>query len=342
MGIATTVNSLMFDVMTYDNVQKIVNNVSAVSGVSLKAYPDFSVESNTIFMTNISSSLVSTEWTYVFIRGIKNPAAYLPLNFTLTYYVLTGASRTLEWILQAPLTYYISSPPKYLSIDSVSVSDSDLLYPSVYTFSFSSDNGDFIAIDGVKLSYIIVIPTFYKSTVWANGQMVCQFAELGVASPCTNYETEVIITETFAANLTSLTLTITSILNPSLETYCDTDDVTLLSQTFFRIRIIEVKSNKFMFESSSVVDGDNCLKFSSVRIPISLEHSLVMVAGLAYNLTYGLEKPASNLKIRASTTVNGFSFSPSMVEFNDYYTLKKSTTIYLRSDISPGTYTISF
>lgn len=97
-----------------------------------------------------------------------------------------------------------------------------------------------------------------------------------------------------------------------------------------------------MFESSSVVDSTNCLKFYSTRIPISLEHPLVMVAGLAYNITYGITKPASNLKIKAKTTANGFSFSPDTVEFNDYYSLKKTTTIYLRSDIAPGVYTISF
>lgn len=97
-----------------------------------------------------------------------------------------------------------------------------------------------------------------------------------------------------------------------------------------------------MFESSSVVDSSNCLKFESKRIPISLEHSLVMVAGLAYNITYGIAKPASNLKIKAKTTANGFSFSPDTVEFNDYYSLKKTTTVYLRSDIAPGNYTITF
>lgn len=68
----------------------------------------------------------------------------------------------------------------------------------------------------------------------------------------------------------------------------------------------------------------------------------MMVAGLAYNITYGIAKPASNLKIKAKTTANGFSFSPDTVEFNDYYSLKKTTTVYLRSDIAPGNYTITF
>lgn len=68
----------------------------------------------------------------------------------------------------------------------------------------------------------------------------------------------------------------------------------------------------------------------------------MMVAGLVYNLTYGIDKPASNLKIRASTDAIGFTFEPAMVEFNDYYVLQKTSTIYLRSDIAPGTYTITF
>lgn len=67
-----------------------------------------------------------------------------------------------------------------------------------------------------------------------------------------------------------------------------------------------------------------------------------MVAGLAYNITYGITKPASNLRITAKSSANGLSFVPSTVEFNDYYTLKKTTTVYLRSDIAPGTYTVNF
>jgi hypothetical protein len=81
----------------------------------------------------------------------------------------------LEWVLQAPLTYFISNPPQYLSINSITVSDHDLLYPAVYTFSFSGANGNFIAIAGKRLSYIIVIPIFYKNTVWANGEFTCKF-----------------------------------------------------------------------------------------------------------------------------------------------------------------------
>lgn len=96
-------------------------------------------------------------------------------NFTIAYYIESITSRTLQWVLQAPLTYYISSPPQYLAINSVKVSDYDLLYPSVYNFTISGANGNFIAIAGKKLSYIIVIPSFYKNTVWANGQITCKF-----------------------------------------------------------------------------------------------------------------------------------------------------------------------
>lgn len=97
------------------------------------------------------------------------------MNFTLTYYIDSVTYRTLQWFYQSPLAYFISPPPLYLSIDTVSVSDYDLLYPSVYTFKFSAATGNNIAVAGKRYSYIIVIPTFYKSTAWANGQLVCKF-----------------------------------------------------------------------------------------------------------------------------------------------------------------------
>lgn len=49
------------------------------------------------------------------------------------------------------------------------------------------------------------------------------------------------------SNYTSLTLTISKILNPSLPTTCDTTDITILAQTFFVIRIIDTVSNTFLF-----------------------------------------------------------------------------------------------
>ena len=119
VGITTSRKSNLFDSLTYDNVQKIINNVSAVEGVSLKAYPTITTEGNSVFLANISASLATNEWTYVFIRGVKNPSEFENKNFTLTYYILSGTSKTLQWIFNAPLTYYISSPPNYLSINSV-------------------------------------------------------------------------------------------------------------------------------------------------------------------------------------------------------------------------------
>lgn len=90
IGITTSKKSNLFNSLTYDNVQKLINNVSAVDSVSIKAYPDSSVDDNTIFMTNISETLVSNEWTYVFIRGVNNPSEYKAKDFIISYYLLTG------------------------------------------------------------------------------------------------------------------------------------------------------------------------------------------------------------------------------------------------------------
>ena len=90
IGITTSKKSNLFNSLTYDNVQKLINNVSAVDSVSIKAYPDSTVDDNTIFMTNISETLVSNEWTYVFIRGVNNPSEYEAKDFIISYYLLTG------------------------------------------------------------------------------------------------------------------------------------------------------------------------------------------------------------------------------------------------------------
>ena len=80
----------------------------------------------------------------------------------------------MQWAYKGPLTYYISPPPQYIAIDKVAVSDYDLLYPANYTFTFSASS--FIAKAGRNLSYIVVIPTFYKSILWANTKPTCKFA----------------------------------------------------------------------------------------------------------------------------------------------------------------------
>lgn len=55
IGFTTSENADLFDSLTYDNIQKVVNNVSAVNGVTLDIYPSFSVDdSNTIFMPDLA------------------------------------------------------------------------------------------------------------------------------------------------------------------------------------------------------------------------------------------------------------------------------------------------
>ena len=191
-------------------------------------------------------------------------------------------------------------------------------------------------MENTQLSYIVVIPTFYKTILWANSAPVCRFAELNTSSSCESFQSEIIVTETFTSNYSKLTLSITTLLNPLLPTTCNTTDKSLLAHTFFVVRIINPNSNNFLYESSSVVDGSNCLTFSAVRIPVSVEYSLEMIAGLSYDITFGLTKAASNLKIKSSISSSGFSFDPDTVDFNDLYTLTKSTKLFLRTDVSPG------
>ena len=332
----------IFSLLNYNNIQSLLNNASSLAGAKISSYPTFSVIGTSVYLTGIGAQVNPKLWTYVFISNIQNPSAYVYKNFTIAYYLISNGFQALQWAYQNPLTYYISPAPKYISIDSVAVSDLDLLFPAVYTFKITGSNGANIGIQGKTISYIIVIPTFYKNTLWANNPPTCKFSVLASASSCTNSNGEIIVTQAFPANYSTLTLTITSLLNPSLPTSCNTTDTSILAQTFFIVRIIDTVSNSFLFESSAVVDSTNCLTFTAVRIPISLQYSLIMSAGLAYNITYGLSKPSTSLKITAYMNNSAFTFNPQTVDFNDYYTLTKTTQLFLRSDIPAGSYVIYF
>jgi hypothetical protein len=188
IGLAVTQVNNLFQQLTYDSIQKLINNVSSVAGVSLKSYPKFSVTGNTIYLTSFTGQLSSSLWTYVLIRGINNPSNFIPSNFVLTYYLQNVQYKALNWIYNYPLNYFISPPPNYLTITSVQVSDYDLLYPSTYTFTFNSSDGHQVATAGKNLSYVIVIPTFYQNTLWANNPPTCKFSSLNRSSSCYSYQ----------------------------------------------------------------------------------------------------------------------------------------------------------
>jgi len=68
--------SNLFEKLTYNNIQRLINNVSSVAGVSLKLYPTFEVVGNTIYIKNITNQLSPSLWTYILIRGVKNPSKF--------------------------------------------------------------------------------------------------------------------------------------------------------------------------------------------------------------------------------------------------------------------------
>ena len=187
VAIANTPNSNFFASLDYNNIQALVSNSSAVNGIRVNVFPAFSATGTSVYMSNITSYISPTQWSYVFISGVHNPSSYEYANFTVAYYLISSGFQSLQWAYQYPLTYYISAPPEYIGIDNVTVSDFDLLYPANYTFTFSSTTAN-IAVANKNLSYIIVIPTFYKSVLWANGNPTCKFTQLGAASSCRSYQ----------------------------------------------------------------------------------------------------------------------------------------------------------
>lgn len=157
-------------------MQGLISNSTAVRNIRIKSYPAFTISATSIYLTNISAQINSAEWSYIFISNIQNPSAYYSANFTVAYYLISQGFQSLQWVYQNPLVYFISNPPGFISINKITVSDYDILFPSIYTFNISSFGGQFIGVANKTLSYIIVIPSFYKNTLWANSNPVCKFA----------------------------------------------------------------------------------------------------------------------------------------------------------------------
>lgn len=156
-----------------------------------------------------------------------------------------STNRTADWYFNNNLVYHISMPPNFLSIKAISASDYDLLFPSVYTFSVESLGGQQIAQPGQQLAIVITIPHFYDDTLWANLEHVCTLNTAIVT--CTRYDDEIILLKNFTTSETVFTITVSKLLNPSSPTYCNTTDVNLLVNTYFRVKIMNTLSNDILF-----------------------------------------------------------------------------------------------
>lgn len=200
VSIFLTTQNNIFSRLNYNNIQGLVTNSTSISGSFISSYPTFTVPTTGpaanrgVYLTGIGNQVDPKLWTYVFLSNVKNPSSYVYANFTIAYYLVSNGFQSLQWAFQYPLTYLISAPPQYISINSVTVSDLDLLYPATYTFNISTSNGASIGISGRTLSYIIIIPTFYKDTLWANTAPTCRFSVLSTNSNCTNSQGQIIVT----------------------------------------------------------------------------------------------------------------------------------------------------
>lgn len=344
VGVVSTPSSNVFSGLNYVNIDQLLANKTNNLGLYLYSTPDFTVDSNNRLLTinglNSLLSMDTTDWIYFMIKGIQNPSQFVQQTFKLIYSEGQTTSRIADWSFAGPLVYYISPPPNFLAITSVAASDYDLLYPAIYTFVVSSNGGINVAVSGQQLAIIITIPAFYSDTLWANNNMTCQLNS--VTSTCSRNNDEIIILRNFTSSYTSLTMVINTLLNPSSPTFCNTTDVNLLINTYFRVKIMNVLSNDILFETSATVDASTCMTFSSLRIPIAVQYPLKMSAGLIYNFSFTITKPAINLKVIPYCQSIGVSFLPQQVSFSNYSLLQQNSEVYLRSDMAAGIYTVTF
>lgn len=151
-----------------------------------------------------------------------------------------------------------------------------------------------------------------------------------------------VVNTTATTSLSSLNITVDSIYNPSNDTLCNTTDISMLERTYFRVKVLDLSTNRIIVETSSTVDARTCLTFSSYRIPISVSFFSTMQSGLVSTMNYSIRQPTNSLKLTPYCSNLGITFSPKTIDFSNYNTSTVANSIVIRSDVTPGSYWINF
>lgn len=97
-----------------------------------------------------------------------------------------------------------------------------------------------------------------------------------------------------------------------------------------------------MGSTSPSVDDKNCFEFVKESLSVDIKGDSQFQAGLSYNLDFKIEKPAHGLKIIPRGSINGLSFEPKELVFDDFWKDSYTLTVKIRGDIIPGDYMIHF
>ena len=248
----TSTDATLFSKLTYLILDQITSNATNSLGLNPKWTTPLTINAldSIITISGVGSFLKgmpTNNWAYYIISGVLNPSVYVNQTFTLIYSEGVTVNSIVNWLLAAPLVYYIRATPSYMVIDSLTATDYDTSVTAQYNLTVLSTSS--ILAPNKKLAVIVLLPMFYNDTYYADINLTCTISNpLPTDYNCSLYGNELVATLSTSAttNLKNVTIGITKLFNPTGETFCNTTDVTMLERTYFRVRVLDLTTNEII------------------------------------------------------------------------------------------------
>jgi hypothetical protein len=293
-------------------------------------------------LTSILTNLSSSNFLYLTIYGIINPATSLSLaNFTFS--LITSSSTLTQAAAQyvLPLSLAVSNAPAEIQIGNITLSNNRYFVMSNYTFTLTSQGSANVTIvQKSNLGLKIDFPVEYNS-IWL--QIPTPASIVVTINNVTYSTTNITLTtgklfaifsaSTFTSQLVFKNFTIGFLFrNPNVSIDCT-------APTVFKISLFDFKANSIFVQSLS--NNVACPTFTSRLFSINVTGNTKISAGSSSTFVVTLDQPAQYLLITPSSPTSAITFNPTTILFSNYTSTRQNLTISAASGLN-GNYNITF
>lgn len=298
-----------------------------------------SASGSTVSINNMSTVFNSTganstsSYFYFIVYGAVNPSTWnVAKTFTLTF----QTSSTVYWTNTQNLSYYVSSTPSYMQINSVSTSVSTYLTLADYTFNLTASSSISIPA-ATPVAVIIQFPPAYYS-VWDRMPSNCT---VNITLGTNVYTTTASLGQymTYAITNIATNISFTNIKVQIFQWRNPNDAVDCTASPVFTVFLYNMKFNNVIV--STMLNNLDCVVFNNRLYKLQIEGNSVIESGTIANYSIVLERPAGFLNITPSTTSSAISFNPTSVIFSNF-TTNLTTFMIMAAPSLAGNYTVKF
>jgi hypothetical protein len=248
------------------------------------------------------------------VRGV-----FVPRSGGLPVSMAVASGSQLLWRYQRDHVLAVSDPADYLLVSALSVSDYDTRYPSRLTIALSApSNGSVLPASSYSLR--ILLPPAYEAVLYAFANLTCQINS--ATTPCTINSKLIALNLTITGTVPLLTVDVDGMVNPLVQTYCDTTDPVLLKMTEFRFEVRDSAGFVRVNKPTSAIQ--NCLPFRDLRRNVAGSFPATITAGLFYNYSLSVTIPTNNLIVSIASNCSFLAFQPTHSSFSSY---SQTTTV---------------